>query len=139
MKNSKKGIIDQIMLWLVIFISFVIIFVMVTDYYVVVKFKDRTDTMANYGVRMKALGREDTNITVGLNNLKSDSIDDIVEDDLICTEDDTLENYQVKFSINLDINTTTFKNKSIHSYTSAFNEVNKSSIDCNLTLRVKEE
>jgi hypothetical protein len=138
MKNSKKAIIDQIMLWLVIFVSFVIILFMVIDYYVVVKFKDRCDTMANYAVRMKALGRDDENITAGLNNLKSDSIDEIVEDDLISIESNTAENYQVKFSVNLDINTTTFKNKSIHSYTSAFNEVDSSSIDCNLTLKSKE-
>ena len=132
----KKAIIDQIMLWIVIFVSFVTIFFMVIDYYVVVKAKDRCDTMSNYAVRMKALGR-DENITAGLNNLSNDIFETIEESDISCADNDDNE-YKIKWTVNLDLNTTTFKDKHIHSFSAAFNEVDSSSIDCNLTLRIKD-
>jgi len=137
-KHYKKAIIDQIMLWLVIFVSFVILFFFLVDYYVVIKAKDNCDIMANYGVRMKALGRDDSNITAGLNNLKLKYFEDIQEDDLQCSDNDD-GNYTVKFNIYADINTTTFTNKTVHSYAAAFNEASSSSIDCNLTLIIQKD
>ncbi len=136
-KNGKKAVIDQIMLWLVIFVSFVIMLFLVIDYYVVVKVKDRCDTIANYAVRMKALGRDDENITLGINNLMINKFDDIKTDDILCSETND-EEYKVKFKIIADVVTTTFSDKTVYSYSSAFNEVNNLSIDCNVTLRVKE-
>jgi len=136
-KNYKNGLIDQIMLWMVVFVSFVILFFIVIDYYKVVKAKDNCDTMANYAVRMKALGRDDSSIVDGLNNLKSQYFDTIEEADISCSE--TSDNkYKVKYQINATILTTTFNNKEVHSYASAFNETQALSIDCNLTLKIKE-
>jgi hypothetical protein len=136
-KNYKKAIIDQIMLWLVVFVSFVILFFIVIDYYKVVKAKDNCDTMANYAVRMKALGRDDSEIADGLNNLKSPYFDTVNEADIVCTQTVDTQ-YKVKFKVNATITTTTFSNKEVHSYASAFNETQASSISCDLTLRIKE-
>ena len=133
-KNYKKAVIDQMMLWIVIFISFVILFFLVIDYYTVVKVKQRSDTLVNYGVRMKALGRDNIDIVQGLNNLKIKYIDTKKEVDLICT---TVSdgNYTVKFNTQININTNTFEKKNVHSYASSFNEVDNKDINCTLILR----
>ena len=60
----KKAVIDQMLLWIVLFVAFVTIFLLVIDYYMVLKTKDRADSIVNYGVRMKALGRDDVDIVI---------------------------------------------------------------------------
>ncbi len=134
----RNAIIDQILLWLVLFISFVTMFLMVIDYYLVLKTKDRCDTLANYGVRMKALGRDDETIVIGLNNIKNSYFETITIDDLHCEEDSEDIDYQIVFEI-----TTTFNNmflsngELIKSKTASFNEVSDSHIECSLILRVQ--
>ncbi len=134
----KRAIIDQIMLWIVIFVAFVIMFFMVIDYYMVMKTKERTDALANYSVRMKALGRDDANITEGLNRLKSSYFDTVVEDDLTCNDLGT-ESYKVVMKTNIFINNHFIsENKKIYSYASAFNEYSSLDINCSLNLRLAE-
>ena len=132
----KKAVIDQMLLWIVLFISFVTIFLLVIDYYMVLKTKDRTDTIVNYGVRMKALGRDDIDIVSGINNIKSDFFDTVITDDLSCTDDNETTSYQVIFSTSVTFNNMFLSDTDqINSKASAFNEVNSHNIDCNLTLR----
>ena len=137
MKMKKNGVIDQIMLWIVLFVAFITMFFMVIDYYMVMKTKDRCDALANYGVRMKALGKDESYITDGLNKIKNSYFEEIESDDIVCNEDDTQNDYQTIFTIE-----TTFSNmflsdsEKIVSKSSAFNEVNASHIDCSLTLQV---
>ncbi|MEA3384038.1 MAG: hypothetical protein U9Q20_05120 [Campylobacterota bacterium] len=130
----RKAVIDQMMLWIVIFVSFIVILFLVIDYYVILKTKDRCDMLANYAVRMKALGRTDDNISSGLNSLSNGDFGTINIPDDWCTYNDSSGNYQVKVSMTSEINTITFKNSNIESYASAFNEVNSSTIDCTLEL-----
>lgn len=134
----RKAVIDQMLLWIVLFIGFVTIFFMVIDYYLVVKVKDRCDAIVHYGVRMKALGKDDIDIVTGLNNIKGNYFDTIVEGDIDCTEDSGATNYQVVFTTSINItNRFISENESIYSKASSFNEVDSSSIDCNLTLRAQ--
>lgn len=136
--KMRNAVIDQIMLWIVLFVAFVTIFLLVIDYYMVMKTKDRCDTLANYGVRMKALGRSDDSVVEGLNNIKNSYFQTITSDDMECEEDDTKNDYQTLFRVE-----TTFQNiflttdEKISSKTSAFNETSSSHIDCNLTLKVQ--
>lgn len=136
--KMRNAVIDQIMLWIVLFVAFVTIFLLVIDYYMVMKTKDRCDTLANYGVRMKALGRSDDSVVEGLNNIKNSYFQTITLDDMECEEDDTKNDYQTLFRVE-----TTFQNmflttdEKISSKTSAFNEASSSHIDCNLTLKVQ--
>lgn len=111
---------------------------MVVDYYMVMKTKERTDALANYSVRMKALGRDDENITAGLNRLKSSYFDTIVEDDLLCEELET-QTYKVVMKTNIFINNSFIsEDQKIYSYASAFNESNSVDINCTLDLRLAE-
>ena len=134
----KKGVVDQILLWMVMFISFITILFLVLDYYKVIKTKDRVDTVTNYGVRMKALGKEDDDIVSGINNIKSDFFDTVAVGDLSCNDDDTTTGYQVTFTANITYNNMFLSEfESINSKASAFNEVSNHNIECTLILRTK--
>jgi len=130
---------EQMLLWIIIFISFVGMFLMVIDYYMVLKTKDRCDTFANYGVRMKSLGKDDSSIVDGLNTIKNSYFENILIDDLNCVEDNSNLEYQVVFNVQ-----TTFQNmflsngELIVAKTAAFNEINNLNISCNLLLRVAQ-
>jgi hypothetical protein len=134
----RRAVIDQILLWIVLFIAFITMFFMVINYYMVMKTKDRCDTLANYGVRMKALGRDNDDIVNGLNNITNNYFKEITTDDMECVEDATQNDYQTVFKVD-----TTFKNifldnnERVASKASTFNEVNSSHIDCNITLEVQ--
>ena len=136
--KMRNAVIDQIMLWIVLFVAFITMFFLVIDYYMVMKTKDRCDALANYGVRMKALGRSVEQVVEGLNKIKNSYFQTITTDDIECSEDVTQTDYQTIFKVE-----TTFKNmflsneEKIKSKTSAFNEVNHSHIDCNVTLKVQ--
>lgn len=132
----RKAVVDQILIWMFMFIGFVTLIFMVFNYYIVMKVKDNSDLLANYGSRMKALGREDSFIIDGLNAIKSPYFDTISSDDLICTINET-EAYQIKFSTNVLISNNIFESGSsmVYSYVSAFNEANSNDIECSLNLR----
>ncbi|MCK5110296.1 MAG: hypothetical protein KAQ94_02160 [Arcobacteraceae bacterium] len=130
----RKAVIDQILLWIVLFVSFVTIFYFVIDYYNIIKAKDKCDALANYGVRMKALGKSDSDIVIGLNSLKGSYFATIYDANLTCTALAT-EQYQVIFTTNI-----TFKNQfledgeKIYSIATAFNEVSSTDQNCTLDL-----
>jgi len=130
----RKAVIDQIMVWILVFVSFITIFFLTIDYYTLLKTKETCDNMSSYGARMVALGKSYSNITEELNNRKSNMMNDINDTDIICSKDTSKTNYQVVFSINMDLNTNTFKDKHINSVSSAFNEIDSSDIECNLTI-----
>jgi len=130
----KKAVIDQIMVWMLVFVSFVTLFYLSMDYYKLLKTKESCDTMSNYGARMKALGKSNDTIAGELNKRKSNLMDTINATDIICREDITDQKYQVVFRIMMDLNTTTFQDKQIQSVSSAFNELTSSNIECNLTI-----
>lgn len=134
----KKAVIDQMMLWMIIFISFVTMLFMVMDYYVVIKTKDTSDLLSNYGARMKALGKNDDIIVDGLNTIKSDYFATVNSGDLLCDTSDT-GGYKIKLTANISIvNRFLSADEKIYSYSSAFNEVNSDDISCTLNLRKSE-
>ncbi|MEA3353631.1 MAG: hypothetical protein U9Q33_07440 [Campylobacterota bacterium] len=133
----RKALIDQMLLWIVLFVAFVTVFYVILNYYNVIRAKDKSDSIVNYGVRMKALGRSDSSIVAGLNDVKGSYFDTIVDDDLNCVEDNTTADYQVIFTSNISIGSNMFlnQNENITSQAAAFNEASSFHIDCNLNLR----
>lgn len=130
----RNGVIDQILLWIVLFISFVTIFLMVIDYYIVIKIKDKCESLSNYGSRMKALGKDAAEIVSGLNIVKGDYFSTILESNLTCTPTGT-SNYIVSFSTNIFIsNKFLSSNEKIYTHAATYNEVNAIDINCSLNL-----
>lgn len=131
----KKAVVDQIALWLIIFLSFVTLMFLIVDYYTFIKAKDKTDTLTTFGVRMVALNKSTTDIVSNLNDLKGDYFQTIYEDNLTCVDLGT-QNYKVilRSNITLKTNRITGNNETLYSTAVAFNETNPSDINCSLNL-----
>ena len=133
----RKAVIDQIILWIVLFVSFISIFFITIDYSMVIKIKDKSDALSSYGARTKALGEDDSDIIQGLNNVKGDFFDTISDENLTCEELAT-SNYQVIFTTNISFNNRFLSDgKKIYSTSSAFNEINSTDQNCSLNLSVQ--
>jgi Flp pilus assembly protein TadG len=138
MKNNsilnKKGTIDQIMLWMVLFTIFVSFLFFVIDYSSAIRVKDNCDSVADYGARMVALGKEDAVISDGINELKLDMFPTVSSGQITCTQDVSVENYQVIFNVYATFESNFLPTSNIHSKRVVFNEVNQFQVTCNLTL-----
>ena len=134
----KSAVIDKILLWMIIFVSFFSIFFIVIDYYKVVKVKDKLDALTNYGARMKSIGKDDTTLVSGLNVVRDNYFNNIEDSNLSCVSLGTAQ-YQVIFNANI-----TFKNRflndgeKIYSRSVSFNEVNSIDQNCSLDLSVSQ-
>jgi Flp pilus assembly protein TadG len=94
-----KAAMDQVLVWLILFVIFVTIFVFVIEYAVVLRVKDNVDAIADYGAKMLAVDADSDTIAAGMNNLKVKEVATISGTDIVCTTDDTQEDYQVIFTV----------------------------------------
>lgn len=138
-RNMKKAVIDQILLWIVLFITFVGFLFFTIEYSNAIKVKDNSDAIAEYTAKMVSLGNTSSDIITGLNNIKDDYFSVIQEDDLVCNEDTSSSNYQVIINIyaTLDNGFLDLGNNNIHSKTVIFNESSEFKKECSLTLSFK--
>ncbi len=129
------AIIEQIILWIVLFVSFITFFFMVIDYGNIMRIKGNVDLMAEYGARMVGLGKTSQEIAQSLNNIKSDYFATITEDDIECTTTAS-GNYQAIFTARgLYTDTKILEQRGdIASKKVVFNERSSDEIDCSLTL-----
>ena len=134
----RAAVIDKMLLWIVIFISFVSIFFIVIDYYKVVKVKDRCDALSSYGSRMKALGKDTTSIVSGLNGIKGNYFDTIYDANLTCAALAT-EQYQVIFTTNIIFENRFLDDGEIlYSKSASFNEISSIDQNCSLNLSIPQ-
>lgn len=136
MNNMKNAVVDQIILWIMLFVAFVGFLFFVIDYANAVKVKDNTDAVADYVARMVALNKESSEIISGANTIKDDYFASISQSDLVCIEDESLSNHQVIMNVYTTL-TNSFlpiSNSNVHSKTVVFNESSQTEIECTLTL-----
>ena len=81
----KKAVVDQILLWTVIFVSFVTMLFVVIDYSMIMRMKGNVDIMSQYSARMIAIGKTDAEIATQLNSMKLSYFSNIVASDISCT------------------------------------------------------
>lgn len=134
--NMKKAVVDQIILWIMLFLCFVGFLFFVIDYSNAIKVKDNTDALGDYIARMVALDSSLEDITTGANKIKDDYFSDILSENVICMIDTTKPNHQVIVNVY-----TTLTNgflplgeNNVHSKVVVFNESSDFEIECNLTL-----
>lgn len=133
--NFKPAVVDQILLWLVIFVAFITLLFMTIDYSAVMRLKGNTDTLAQIGARMIALGRTTDEVATSLNNIKSKYYANISGGDIVCNEV-VATTYQVVFNITskyTNAKVLTVAND-IESKVASFNESNANEITCTLVL-----
>jgi hypothetical protein len=131
----RFGYIDQILMFLMLFINFVLLFFLVIDYSTIMNIKDNIDSMTYYGAKMVGLGRDTENIAEGLNRIKIDRFSTIIADDIECVELES-ENHQAIFHIHASypsslagVDDTTFHSKEVN-----YNQMSSFDVECELTL-----
>ena len=133
--NMKAAVVDQILLWMVIFIAFVTLLFITVDYSALIRLKSNNDSLAKQGARMVALGRTIDETADSLNNIRNNYYSAITAADISCI-DVVATDYQVIFNVistYTDTTVITFTNN-IHAKTATFNEVTANEITCTLNL-----
>lgn len=135
-KNMKKAVVDQIILWMVLFTIFVSFLFFVIEYANAIKVKDSTDAVADYIARMIALDKPISDIVAGANNIKDDYFATIQDADLNCVTNNAQPNYQVIINVytTLTNDFLSLGNQNVHSRTVVFNENSEFQQECFLTL-----
>lgn len=141
LNKMKKAVIDQILLWLILFISFVTLLFMILDYSAIVRLKGNTDILAQYGSRMVSLGNTDAEVADKLNAIKISYFNTIAASDIVCTTSTatTANEYQVVFNVTSTYNEAKVLkfNNTIYSNVATFNEQSSEYISCSLALTKK--
>jgi Flp pilus assembly protein TadG len=134
--NMKKAVVDQIILWIVLFTIFVSFLFFIIDYSNAMKVKDNTDAIADYIGRMVALNKNEADIIAGVNEVKDDYFVPAQVADLICNTDNTVLNHQVIINVQTTIINSFIPvgANNVHSKTVVFNESSESQKECFLTL-----
>lgn len=133
--NMKPAVIDQILLWMIIIVTFATLLFIIVDYAAIIRLKSNNDILAQIGARMVSLGRTDAEVAASLNNIKSKYYATIDADDISCAEV-TATTYQVVFNVTSTFTNTkvlTF-NDTIQARVAAFNEQGSNEVTCDLTL-----
>ena len=135
--NTKPAYIENILLWMMMFIGFVSLFFMILDYASVLRVKDNMKGLSDYGARMVSLDKDTTTIIDGLNQLKIKAIGTVTSGDLVCVSDATETNYQIIFSTQTTYSNSVFTasgTNNLVTTSAVFNELSSEETTCTLTV-----
>ena len=134
--NFKDAVVEQIILWIVIFISFVSILFFIIDYSNALKVSENADSIANYTARMVALEETESDIADGINRIKGDYVQTVSASSISCTEDTSDSSRQVIVNIygTLPNNIILTGSNNINSKAVVYNESSEYKKECSLTL-----
>ncbi len=138
--DMKKAYIEQMLMWLVIFMAFVWTFIFIIDYGSILRIKDNLDDISEYASYSQAKGLSQDKIITGINKL-SRGIEPVISSNYNCVDSTTVENHQVTFNI---ISSNTFKGNILHkdgitiqSSKTKFNPMEKFNTTCTLNVKLK--
>ena len=97
--NMVSAYIDQILMWIVIFIGFAGLLFFVIDYSNIMRIKGNIDLMTEYAARMVATNKDEVEIAAKLNDIKSPYFADIAAVDINCDPPIADDSYQIIFNI----------------------------------------
>jgi len=137
--KSKKGVVDQILLWMTLLVAFVGMFFLIVDYSAISRIKSNMDQMTQYAARMIALNKDHTDIASSMNSMKVNYFADITADDINCIEIAGGNEYQVVLTLTSTYTQSNILNfaNTIESKIATFNETSAKSINCTLNLTEK--
>lgn len=130
----KKAYIENVLLWMVMFIGFVTLFFFVIDYATIVRVKDNMDAISDYGSRMVALNGVGADLSTNINGMKVNAINNVSADtNSICV---TTANgaYQVIFITQTTNTEFKFFGNQLGSRRVVFNETSTDTITCTLNI-----
>jgi len=142
-KTMKNAYIENVMMWIVIFTSFVWMFFFVIDYASIVRVNDNMNAMADYSAnRIAREGssiRSDANFLQNLNDMSVKTVANIEEDDIVCSTDENGA-FQVIFEVETTNNDYKFYDAGkLISKRVVFNDTGTSdTISCKLTITLSQ-
>ena len=144
-QNLKTAYIEQILMWMVIFIGFVWMFFFVIKYATAIRIKDNIDALSEYGARKiastvnQSLVDSDATFIASLNNIRINKISALTTADLVCVIDTSSVNSQVIFITQGTYLDDFLSNQGTNNFTSkkvVFNESNVEQITCTLNVTI---
>ena len=133
--NMKDAIVENIILWVILFVSFATLLFFSVEYSTSLRVIDKANALSDYGARAVSLGKSDSEVVDGLNQIKGDSFNTITTGNLTCTENVGTENYQVEFNTYTTYENNFLTNQgtnNIRGKRVVFNEVSSTEKVCNL-------
>lgn len=133
--EMKSAVIENIILWMVMFIGFATLFFFVIDYAKIIRIKDNMNALSDYSSRVVALNGTGnlTALATNLNTIKVTAVNTISAGDFNCN---TVNNntYQVIFTTITSNSSYEFFTDKLSSTKAVFNQVNSNTINCTLTI-----
>ena len=134
-KKMRPAYIENILLWMVMFIGFVTLLFFVIDYATIIRVKDNMDALSDYGASRIAIQGTGTDMITELNDIRIGTIGNIKSSNLVCNSTaDTPPTFQVIFITETTDNSIKFYTGKITSKRVVFNEVNSETVSCKLTV-----
>jgi len=151
-QNTKSAYIEQILMWMVIFIGFVWMFFFVIDYATAVRLRENIDAISKYAARYVAKYTDpvvnqstvafDAQFITNLNNIRNSNISSISAGDINCsiaTVAPQNTNSQSIFIVQGTYLKGFLSNQGTNNFTSrtvVYNETNVAQITCTLSVTI---
>lgn len=132
--NNKKAYIENVLLWMVMFIGFVTLFFFVIDYATIVRIKDNMDAISDYGARQVAINGIGDDLSGNINNMKVSGINTVTADTTSICVSNANNAYQVIFITRTTNSSYKFYSSNIQSKRVVFNEQNSNTVTCTLNV-----
>ena len=134
--NSKKAVVDSILLWMVILVGFTSLFLLVTNYTHTLLIKKNVNELAEFASRSKGMGVSTESIVSSLNNMMLKNMINISAGDISCSDDAGVENKrEVIFTVNIPNTSKLLPSVNlITSSSSSYNDENSVIETCSLTI-----
>jgi hypothetical protein len=97
--KDKPAYIENILLWMVMFIGFATLFFFVINYASIIRVKDHLDALSDYGANTISMQGSRTDISAQLNSMAGRGLDTINTGDLVCNQiAEEIRTFQVIFN-----------------------------------------
>lgn len=133
-KSMKKAYIENILLWMVMFMGFVTLFFFIIDYSTIVRVKDNMDAISDYGARNVAISGIVNDLSTNINNMKVSGINTVNADTTSICVNTTNNSYQVIFITQTTNTDYKFFGNQLVSKRVVFNQVNSDTVTCTLNI-----
>ena len=130
----KKAYIENILLWMVMFIGFVTLFFFVIDYATIVRVKDNMDAISDYGARVVSNSGIGVDLSTNINSMKVNAINTVSANTNTICSTDANGAYQVIFITKTTNNEFKFFGNNLGSKRVVYNENSSDTITCTLNI-----
>ena len=140
--KMRRGVIDQIMMLMMVFVFLVTLFFLVVDYSSIGKVQNQLDMMSRQGSRIISLGKDQDKVVTMINAMRTKYFQSVDADDISCS---VLNNNLAKVVFNIQ---GAFESRfdtlgdegsvALSSISVAYNENSTDEVSCSVTLQKVE-